>query len=159
MKKYLEKLIVFKFGLSIFSFFALRKFNGVVRFFTDSSAWLNLMLNQPTQANNARELAETWVDLMPPDGRDLFKISSIDEDTAYVEIHLHCPLRGTGDVEACHHLMNYDRKLMENVGGNLIVLASQSNSGKPYCQLAIRKKGLAIDDLIPAHKNPNLKLK
>ena len=48
--------------------------------------------------------------------------------------------------------MNYDRKLMRNVGGNLVVLESQSNSGKPFFKLAIIKKELPIDDLVPAHK-------
>ncbi len=152
MKKYLEKLIVFKFGLSIFAPLALKKYDGLVQRLTNFSAWLNLKLNQPQAATSTKELAETWVDLMPPDGRNLFKISSIEEDTAYVEIHLECPLRGTGDVNACYKLMNYDRALMEKVGGNLVVLESQSNSGKAYCKLAIRKKGLSTDDLIPAHK-------
>lgn len=75
---------------------------------------------------------------MPPDDKDFFKISSTDKETAFAEFHLHCPLPKTGNVQACYHLMNYDRTLMNKVGGNLIVLQSQSNSGKPYCKLAIR---------------------
>lgn len=88
---------------------------------------------------------------MPPDGQEFFKIGEYDEKTAFTEIHLHCPLRGTGNVEACHKLMNYDRQLMDQVGGQLIVLESQSNSGKHYCQLAIRKKGDGISDLKAAY--------
>ncbi|MEO0338943.1 MAG: hypothetical protein AAF242_06990 [Bacteroidota bacterium] len=118
---------------------------------TNTSAWLNLKLNKPETAKDAQVLAKTWVDLMPPDGRDLFTIDSIEGDTAYVKIYLHCPLRDTGDVKACDHLMNYDRQLMDKVGGHLTVLESQSNSGKPYCRLAIRPKGLPNDDLVPAH--------
>ena len=115
-------------------------------------ARVNIMLNKPKAASNTRELAERWKELMPPDGQDHFKISEITEDTAYVEIHLHCPLRGTGDVQGCYHLMNYDRSLMKKVGGELVVLDSQSNSGKSYCRLAIRPEGQILTDLIPAHK-------
>lgn len=88
---------------------------------------------------------------MPPDGQKHFKISEIKDDTAYTEIHLHCPLRGSGNAHACYKLMNYDRKLMEAVGGQLVVLESQSNSGEKYCKLAIRKRGESVDDLQQAH--------
>ena len=152
MEKYLEKLVVFQFSLKIFSFFALKKWYRLVKIQTDFVAWLNLKLNRPQATTSTQELADTWVHLMPPDGRDFFKIDKIEADTAFVEIHLHCPLRGTGDVQACYQLMNYDRALIDKVGGNLVVLESQSNSGRSYCKLAIRKKGLSADDLIPAHK-------
>ena len=84
--------------------------------------------------------------------KEYFKIDEITEDTAYTKIHLECPLKGTGNVEACYKLMNYDRSLMKAIGGELVVLESQSNSGKNYCRLAIRKQGQDISDLIPAHK-------
>jgi len=150
MRKQLQKLIVFKWCLSIFAFFAKRKWSGIVKWLTDFSAWLNLTLNKPKQANTPAELAKTWQDLMPPDGRDLFRIREITNDTAYVEIHLHCPLHNTGNVKACCNLMNYDRKLMDKVGGNLVVLSSQSNNEKGYCSLAIRDKRLPSDDLVSA---------
>lgn len=76
---------------------------------------------------------------MPPNQQELFRVTHIEDDTAYAEIHLHCPLRGTGDGEACHKLMHYDRSLMRSVGGSLEVLNSQATSGKSFCQLAIRK--------------------
>ena len=40
---------------------------------------------------------------------------------------------------------------MKQVGGSLTVLESQSNSGKPYCKLAIRKIDSSTEDLVPAH--------
>ena len=49
-------------------------------------------------------------------------------------------------------MMNYDRTLMEKVGGQLIVLETQANSGKDHCKLAIRKAGEDISDLVPAHE-------
>lgn len=156
MKKLLEKLIVFQWTLKFLAFLGRRNFSKSVALFTNFFAWLNLKLNRPSPTRSIHELADIWVDLMPPDGRDLFKINSIQNDTAHVEIHLHCPLRGTGDVHACYQLMNYDRKLMKKVGGNLVVLESQSNSGNSFCSLAIRQEGLPTDDLVPAHE---LKLK
>ena len=153
MKKWLEKQAVFNFTLRILAFLAKRKrFDRLTEKATSQSAQLNLLLNKPKPAKDAADLAQTWLDLMPPDGQQHFKIEKVTEDTAYTQIHLHCPLRGSGNAHACHKLMNYDRKLMEQVGGQLIVLESQSNSGKPYCRLAIRKAGEEVQDLIPAHE-------
>ncbi len=153
MKKWLEKQAVFNFTLRILAFLAKRKrFDRLTQRATTQSAQLNILLNKPKPAGDVAALAKTWMELMPPDGQENFQIEEVTADTVYTQIHLHCPLRGSGDAQACHKLMNYDRKLMEQVGGQLIVLESQSNSGKPYCRLAIRKAGVAVDDLIPAHK-------
>ncbi|MEM7038259.1 MAG: hypothetical protein AAF570_14845 [Bacteroidota bacterium] len=138
--------------MKLLAFFSKHRFfNGFTRFATRQSARLNLRLNKPKPAQNTTELAKTWQQLMPPDGQEYFKISEVTEDTAYVEIHLHCPLRDTGKVDSCYKLMNYDRTLMDKVGGELVVLESQSNSGKPFCRLAIRAKGQDLSDLVPAH--------
>lgn len=75
-------------------------------------------------------------------------------ETAYGEISVHCPLRGTGDVHACHRLMAYDRALVEAAGGQFIVLDSQATPGRTHCRIAIRKKGERVDDLLPAHEKP-----
>ena len=153
MKKYLEKQVVFSSTLRVFAFFAKSNlFNGITQWLTTQSANLNVLLNRPKKGKNVKELAKTWQELMPPDGQEYFKIKEITDDTAFTEIHLHCPLRGTGNVEACYKLMNYDRKLMEKTGGQLVVLESQSNSGKNYCRLAIRKQGDDISDLTPAYE-------
>lgn len=152
MKKFLERQFVFNTTLKILAFLSRRKaFHRLTQWATQQSAQLNLYLNQPKSSDNIEDLAQTWQQLMPPDGQHFFKIAEITPDTAYIEIHLHCPLRGSGDVNACYKLMNYDRQLMDKTGGQLIVLESQSNSGKPYCRLAIRKKGDDVADLTPAH--------
>lgn len=75
-------------------------------------------------------------------------------ETAYGEISVRCPLRGTGDVHACHRLMAYDRALVEAAGGQFIVLESQAVPGRTHCRIAIRKKGERVDDLVPAHEKP-----
>ena len=153
MKKLLEKLVVFRATLKVLAFFAQREiFSSLTEWATRSSAKLNILINKPRPSQKINELAETWQKMMPPDGREFFKIAEITADTAYTEIHLHCPLRGTGNVEACYKLMNYDRSLMKAIGGELIVLESQSNSGKNFCRLAIRKSGEDTSDLTPAHK-------
>lgn len=112
------------------------------------NAELNIRLNKPERAHELTDLAQTWKSLMPFDGQDNFKIKEVTADTAFAEIHLHCPLRGTGNVDACHKLMNYDRTLMKAVGGELVVLETQSNSGKNYCSLAIRRTGDNMSDLL-----------
>ncbi len=71
--------------------------------------------------------------------------------TAFGRISVHCPLRGTGDVGACHRLMAYDRGLVEGVGGQLVVLASQAMPGRTHCEIAIRRRTDASEDLRPAH--------
>ncbi|WP_273565881.1 hypothetical protein [Maribacter halichondriae] len=149
----MESQTAFNISLSILAFFSKRNlFNGLTQWATNQLARLTIFLNKPNIANNVEELATIWQELMPEDGREYFKIGEIKKNTAYTEIHLQCPLRGTGNVEACNKLMNYDRKLMNAAGGTLIVLESQSNSGKNYCRLAIRKEGLDTSDLIPANK-------
>ncbi|MEM8897656.1 MAG: hypothetical protein AAGC85_06105, partial [Bacteroidota bacterium] len=127
MKKILEKQWVFDAILKVLAFFARRStFDGLTRWSTAQTAKLNILLNKPEGSASVKELADTWQQLMPPDGQHFFPIKEVTEDTAYTEIHLHCPLRGSGDAHACYKLMNYDRKLMEQVGGQLIVLESQS---------------------------------
>ena len=153
MKKLLERQVVFTTVLRMLSFLARRSYlDGLTQWVTRMVAQLNLLLNKPPRSESPSELAETWRNLMPLDGQENFTIEAVDDKTAYTQIHLHCPLRGTGDVHACYKLMNYDRALMRKVGGELIVLESQSNSGKPYCRLAIRPLGGSTTDLVPAHE-------
>lgn len=152
MKKLLEKQNTFNRTLKILSFLShWRITKRCIPYITGFLAKVNLLLNKPVKTNELNVLAKSWKELMPPDGQDNFTISEITDNTAYVEIHLHCPLRGTGKVDTCYSFMNYDRKLMEYIGGSLTVLESQSNSGKKYCRLAIRKLGESTEDLVPAH--------
>jgi len=152
MKKLLETFIFFRLTLHVLAFVGQRRaFTGLTHWLTTQAALLNVKLNRPSKANSPEALAERWQEMMPPSAKERFPIKTVDDETAYVEIHVHCPLRGTGNNYACHKLMNYDRKLMEQVGGQLIVLESQSNSGKAYCRLAIRKEGTTTADLKPAY--------
>ncbi|MEM6524273.1 MAG: hypothetical protein AAF693_10790 [Bacteroidota bacterium] len=152
MKKFIEKQKVFDLTLKFLSFLSNWKLTAkLIPPITGSLATLNLLLNKPQYASELGALANSWKKVMPPDGQEYFKISEITEETAFVEIHLHCPLRGTGKVKSCYSFMNCDRTLIRKIGGSLTVLESQSNSGRPYCKLAVRKLNISTDDLIPAH--------
>ncbi|MEL7021419.1 MAG: hypothetical protein AAGK47_07425 [Bacteroidota bacterium] len=153
MKKLLEKQVVFNSTLQLFAFFARRtSWNRLTAWCTRQSAKLNIMLNRPAPAQTTTELAQAWQQMMPPDGQHFFKIAEVTPDTAFAEIHIHCPLRGTGDAQACHRLMNYDRTLVDAVGGQLVVLSSQANNGTSFCRLAIRHKDADVQDLRAAHE-------
>ena len=152
MKKFLEKQRVFNLTLKgLFYLSSIKITAKLIPAITKLLAKVNLSMNKPAHTRDLKRLAETWKEVMPPDGQELYKISGISDNTAYVEIHLHCPLRGTGKVDSCYAFMNYDRTLMERIGGSLTVLESQANSGKNYCKLAIRRIEESTDDLIPAH--------
>lgn len=80
------------------------------------------------------------------------RVTSVDTETgtAYGEITGKCPLRGTGDVAACHRLMAYDRGLMDPYGTRFVVLESQAEVGRVKCRVAIRPRELESGDLVPA---------
>lgn len=74
-------------------------------------------------------------------------VTGIDSEagTAYGEITGYCPLRGTGDIAACHRLMAYDRGLMAPHRARFVVLASQAEPGRHTCEIAIHAPGLSPD--------------
>lgn len=104
----------------------------------------------PAVALTGASLGLEWQRLMP--NPKLMPITKVDGDTAYGEIRVHCPLRGTGDVDACHRLMAYDRALMRPAGARFVVLASQAQAGVEHCRVALRPLHLPADDLVPAHR-------
>lgn len=77
-------------------------------------------------------------------------ITAITDDTVYAEIHTPCPLRGSGDLRACHRMMEYDRRVLEHAGGQFVVLESQASPGRSHCRVAMRRAGVGIADLSPA---------
>lgn len=105
-----------------------------------------------TVGPSAQELGREWERLLGagPFGR----IMRVDPatDTAYGEIRGRCPLRGTGDLEACHRLMAYDRGLVAPLGARFVVLASQAEPGRTSCEIAIRRVEAPHEDLVPAHR-------
>ena len=76
---------------------------------------------------------------------------TVENGTVYGEIHVHCPYRGTGNVEGCHRMMEYDRRMLESIGGQFVVLRSQAEPGVVACRVAMRGPGASMADLVPAH--------
>lgn len=79
-------------------------------------------------------------------------ITGIDASTVHAEIHTPCPLRGSGDVQACYRMMEYDRAVLRAAGGEFVVLHSQAEPGRQHCEVAMRLRGAPLDDLKPAHR-------
>ena len=96
------------------------------------------------------DLANEWNRLMPRP-RAAFPVVRTDGDTAFAEIHVKCPLRGSNDPEACWRSMEFDRALMQRAGGRLVVLESQSVTGGTCCKEAIRPRTADVSDLSVAH--------
>ena len=94
-------------------------------------------------------VAREWQRMMP--SRKLVPIVEESADTVIAEIHAECPYRGSGNVAGCQRMMEYDRKMLEDIGGELVVLRSQAEPGVSVCQVAIRRKGADLSDLQPAH--------
>ena len=108
---------------------------------------LGIQRGQPKSGLEAVGLE--WQRMFP--NAKMVPITGSDETTVYAEIRTHCPLRGTGDTEACHRMMEYDRRMLERIGGQLVVLHSQSEPGRQHCEVAIREVDVSLADLVPAH--------
>jgi hypothetical protein len=102
------------------------------------------------EASSPRALGEQWQRIFPSPRH----VPLVDEDatTIYAEIRTVCPLRGTGDVHACHRMMAYDRMAAARMGARFVVLESQATPGVTVCRVALRHQSLPAEDLVPAHE-------
>ncbi|OQW54187.1 MAG: hypothetical protein A4S14_01765 [Proteobacteria bacterium SG_bin9] len=100
-------------------------------------------------AADLAELHQEWSRSAP--AMASYKLTKIEGDTAYAEVHSECALRGSGDVGACFRMMEYDREIMRKVGGELVILESQASPGRTFCTVAMRRKGASMADFTPAH--------
>ena len=78
-------------------------------------------------------------------------IVALDAHTVHAEIRTPCPLRGSGDTLACWRMMAYDREVAAAAGGRFVVLRSQAEPGVAVCEVALRRAGEPVDDVVPAH--------
>lgn len=110
--------------------------------------WLK---NRGQRQATVGDMAEEWRRMF---GLNRFwKIEKVENDTAYCEIHFACSLEKTGDLQACHRLMEYDRALLRHMGGQLVVLESRADpSVTGGCKIAIRKHDDPRVDLVAAHQ-------
>jgi hypothetical protein len=94
-------------------------------------------------------VAREWQRMMP--SASMVPIVEEKPDTVIAEIHAVCPYRGSGNVHGCQRMMEYDRRMLETIGGELVVLRSQAEPGVDVCRVALRRKGDDLSDLLPAH--------
>jgi hypothetical protein len=124
------------------------------------SAWLMRKLAHIAMRNAGSKPVNTLIELQEEWQRSApalanYKLIKIEKDTAYAEIHSECALRGTGDIAACHRMMEYDREVMRAIGGEFVVLESQATPGRTFCTVAMRQKGASMNDFVPAHLKEN----
>lgn len=115
-----------------------------------STAALIVTSKKLGRANNLAELGETWQSAFP--SKKLVPIESISDQTVVAQIHDQCALRGTGDLHACHRMMEFDRGVLKRIGGQFVVLESQASPGVSHCRVAMRMAGQDMGDLTPAHR-------
>lgn len=114
-----------------------------------TAGWVRRYRGAVAEPLAGEALGRAWQRLMP--NPRVMPITAVEGETAYGEIRVRCPLRGTGDVEACHRLMAYDRALMGPHGARFVVLESQAEPGVERCRVAMRPAHLPAEDLLDAH--------
>jgi hypothetical protein len=98
---------------------------------------LTLKVKKAEKKNTALESAEEWQRMFP--SKKMVPITRIEDETIYAEIRSECPYRGSGNVEGCYRMMEYDRKMMEKIGTSFTIIKSQAESGVFHCQVAMSK--------------------
>lgn len=98
---------------------------------------LTLTVKKAQKKNTALESAEEWQRMFP--SKKMVPITKIEEGTVYAEIRSECPYRGSGNIEGCYRMMEYDRKMMEKIGTSFTVIKSQAEPGVNHCQVAMSK--------------------
>jgi hypothetical protein len=101
-------------------------------------------------ARDLADLGRQWQRAFPSSRQ--VPIEQIDARTVYAQIHTPCPLRGSGDVHACHRMMAFDRHVVAQAGGQFVVLESQASPGVTRCRVAMRFAGETMADLRQAHQ-------
>lgn len=137
--------------LGIAAFFARRPaLNAVTQAVMRGMARLAVRAKGIRPATDAAGLGAQWQRAFP--SAKQVPIRGVENGTVYAEIHTPCPLRGTGDVHACHRMMEFDREVLRAAGGQFVVLRSQAEAGRTFCEVAMRRAGADLKDLVAAHE-------
>ncbi len=102
------------------------------------------------RAQEVAELGPLWQRSFP--AKKQVPIESTSGNTVVAQIHTRCPLRGSGDVQACYRMMEFDREVVRRAGGQFVVLQSQATPGVDFCRVAMRLEGESLEGLVPAHE-------
>ena len=139
---------IFTASLLLMTTVARLKFHKATSFLAKFNAKTVIRSRKGRHKEELQKIGKEWARMFP---NDMQRLISEDQDTVIYETHTWCPLRGTGDVDACYRVMEFDRDLHHTIGGQFIVLASQAEPGRKTCKVAIRKNGVSTEDLIHAH--------
>jgi len=150
MRKWLIRLTT-KTVLGLLAFFARRPNLAFASdFLTRSLARLTVKAKAIGTATGVAELGDLWQRSFP--SRKQVPIESVAGNTVIAQIHTPCPLRGSGDLLACHRMMEFDREVARMAGGQFVVLESQATPGVAFCRVAMRLKGEPLEGLVAAHE-------
>ena len=137
MRRTISKSL-FTISLGISAGMARRPFwSPLTRLWMRGLATLTLTAKNAKPQTTLEGVAQEWQRMFP--SRKMVPIKEVTATTVLAEITAACPLRGTGDVGACHRMMEYDRRILESIGGSLVVLKSQAEPGILRCEVAIRR--------------------
>ena len=93
----------------------------------------------PRATRSDADVASAWQAYLP--SRRQHPVVGSDAAGVRAEIRVSCPLRGSGDLDACHALMEYDRALLRPHGGGLTVLRSHASAGVHVCEVLLSRTG------------------
>ncbi len=141
--------IFFKINLMIAAISARLGWDKFTGMFMRLNARFVLLIRKAEYKSEISEIGNEWRRMFPY--QNMQEVLSVTGNTFYAKTRTWCPLRGTGDVRACYKVMEFDRTMVQKIGGQFIVLSSQAQPGETTCRIAIRKPGESVDDLIPAH--------
>ena len=137
--------------LRLIAFFACRPaLAPISNALTRSLARLTVRAKAIGRARELAELGPLWQRSFPATKQ--VPLESTSSHTVVAQIHTACPLRGSGDVQACYCMMEFDREVLRRAGGQFVVLQSQATPGVSFCRVAMRLEGESLEGLVPAHE-------
>jgi hypothetical protein len=137
--------------LNLLAFFARRpRLVFASNLLTRSLARFTVKTKSIGSAREVAELGTLWQRSFP--SKKQVPIESVAGNTVIAQIHTPCPLRGSGDTQACYRMMEFDREVLRMAGGQFVVLESQATPGVSFCRVAMRLKDESLTDLVAAHE-------
>ncbi len=127
-----------------------RHLNIVTYILTWLLAKLTILSRKGQPKHSVEGITKEWLRMFP---QGICSIEKFEDKTGYGLVHADCSLVGTGNVDACYKMMNYDREMIKMLGGTLTVIESRANPEVNHCcKVAIRASSDRRADLIPAHQ-------
>ena len=145
-----RQIRVFNALLRFSAFFATKPaLKPVSDFILRRFAEITFLIRRGSRQDNLAGLGKEWQRMFP--SKAFVPLKETKDETVYAEILGVCPVTATGDIHACHRLMEYDHRLLSLMGGQFVVLESKADPAFSVCRVAIRTRGAKTGDLVPAH--------